>query len=80
LILIGPSRSPQAEIATDYIDVGEYDAAVPRSAGRVAGRAIERAVALAKAGQVDAIVTAPIDKSAATRRCWLSCQAVNEWR
>jgi 4-hydroxythreonine-4-phosphate dehydrogenase len=64
LILIGPSRSPQAEIATDYIDVGEYDAAVPRSAGRVAGRAIERAVALAKAGQVDAIVTAPIDKSA----------------
>ena len=34
------------------------------SAGRVAGLAIERAVALALAGEVDAIVTAPIDKSA----------------
>ena len=47
-------------------------------AGRFAGRAIERAVALALEGDVDGIVTAPIDKAAllaggyafpATRRC-----------
>ncbi|MFN8580638.1 MAG: 4-hydroxythreonine-4-phosphate dehydrogenase PdxA [Gemmatimonadaceae bacterium] len=35
-----------------------------RKAGRLAGRAIERAVALAKEGVVDGIVTAPIDKAA----------------
>ncbi len=34
------------------------------TAGALAGRAIERAVALAKAGVVDGIVTAPIDKAA----------------
>jgi len=34
------------------------------SAGRFAGRAIERAVALALEGRVDGVVTAPIDKSA----------------
>src|SRR5205814_5829811 len=33
-------------------------------AGRFAGRAIERAVALALEGKVDGIVTAPIDKAA----------------
>lgn len=33
-------------------------------AGQVAGRAVERAVALAQAGEVDAIVTAPIEKHA----------------
>src|SRR5262249_41626869 len=33
-------------------------------AGRFAGRAIERAVALALQGEVDGIVTAPIDKAA----------------
>lgn len=35
-----------------------------KQAGRLAGRAIERAVALARDGVVDGIVTAPIDKSA----------------
>ena len=64
LILVGPSDSPLADIGADYIDVGDYDGASARSAGRVAGLAIEKAVALARAGQVDAIVTAPIDKSA----------------
>ena len=36
----------------------------PRSAGRLAGLAIERATALALAGDVQGIVTAPIDKHA----------------
>ena len=35
-----------------------------RQAGRLAGRAVERAVALVREGVVDGIVTAPIDKSA----------------
>jgi 4-hydroxythreonine-4-phosphate dehydrogenase len=34
------------------------------AAGQLAGRAIERAAALALAGEVDGVVTAPIDKSA----------------
>ena len=36
----------------------------PAAAGRVAGEAIRRAVEMALAGEVDAIVTAPIDKAA----------------
>jgi 4-hydroxythreonine-4-phosphate dehydrogenase len=44
--------------------VGEWSDGMPASlAGRLAGAAIERAVALAQSGQVDGIVTAPIDKS-----------------
>src|SRR5205823_7328565 len=34
------------------------------NAGRFAGRAVERAVALALEGEVDGIVTAPLDKAA----------------
>src|SRR5205823_1106608 len=34
------------------------------NAGRFAGRAVERAVGLALAGEVDGIVTAPLDKAA----------------
>ncbi|MGQ0639163.1 MAG: 4-hydroxythreonine-4-phosphate dehydrogenase PdxA [Gemmatimonadaceae bacterium] len=36
----------------------------PAAAGTLAGRAIERAVALALAGEVDGVVTAPVDKAA----------------
>lgn len=54
--------------AADYVVVGT----VPRSpfpvppdeAGRLAGEAVERAVSLALAGDVDAIVTAPVEKRA----------------
>lgn len=46
-------------------DVGLWVAGgTSADAGRLAGRAIERAVALASAGEVDGIVTAPIDKAA----------------
>jgi 4-hydroxythreonine-4-phosphate dehydrogenase len=49
--------------------VGTWDGTVGHAgdaavAGEIAGRSIERAVALAKAGDVDGIVTAPIDKAA----------------
>ena len=64
LILIGPTGSAQAELGGEYIAVGGFDPGDAASAGSVAGLAIERAVALARAGDVDAIVTAPIEKSA----------------
>ncbi len=64
LILVGPTHSALAELAADYIAVGDFEPGSAASAGRMAGLAIERAVALALSGQVDAIVTAPIEKSA----------------
>jgi 4-hydroxythreonine-4-phosphate dehydrogenase len=59
--VVGPSgtvRSPDVETGT-WLRNG--DAAM---AGRLAGAAVERAVALATAGEIDGIVTAPIDKAA----------------
>ena len=60
--LIGPtglaaSRHP-------YHDIGRWTPGDEASAGAAAGRAIEAAVRLALAGEVDAVVTAPIDKHA----------------
>jgi len=47
------------------IAVGSWqDSSEIADAGRMAGEAIERAVAMASSGDVDGIVTAPIDKSA----------------
>lgn len=61
LVFVGPAGT---DVEPDE-RTGEWkrggDAA---SAGRLAGRAIERAVALALEGRVDGIVTAPIDKAA----------------
>ena len=60
-VVVGPSGLECA--ATDI--VGEWH---PRqsdaNAGRLAGKAITRAVALCQAGEADAMVTAPIDKHA----------------
>ena len=61
LVLIGPAGAA--------VDVDEQTGAwragdSAANAGRFAGRAIERAVALALAGDVDGIVTAPLDKAA----------------
>ena len=60
LVIVGPQ---DAGIAVDEA-VGEWMAASSAEAGRLAGRAIERAVALAQSGAVQGIVTAPIDKAA----------------
>lgn len=61
LVLVGPSGT-EIEVQES---IGAWtsggDAAV---AGRLAGAAIERAVSMAKAGDVDGIVTAPLEKSA----------------
>ena len=56
---------PDALVGPDGVGVGGWTAADgAAAAGRVAGEAIRRAVAMAMAGEVDAIVTAPIDKAA----------------
>ena len=65
LVLVGPSGTG---VPVDH-SVGMWTAdgaAAHRaaSAGRLAGLAIEQAVRLAQAGDVDGIVTAPIDKAA----------------
>lgn len=60
-VVVGPSG---AGVDADDV-IGEWDGSGGAArAGRLAGLAIERAVALALAGEVDGIVTAPLDKSA----------------
>ena len=61
-VTVGPSGAGMDV----HVDVGAWSppSATPAEAGRLAGRAIEEAVRLAMAGEVDGIVTAPIDKAA----------------
>jgi 4-hydroxythreonine-4-phosphate dehydrogenase len=60
-VVIGPAGT---EARVD-LAVGTWTRSAHRAeAGRLAGQAIERAVALAIGGEADAIVTAPIDKAA----------------
>ena len=62
LVFVGPSgRRLDVDEANGHVAVRRV---TPADAGRFAGRAIERAVALALEGHVDGIVTAPIDKAA----------------
>jgi 4-hydroxythreonine-4-phosphate dehydrogenase len=62
LVLIGPAGAGvDVDEQTGTWSQGNHTAA---NAGRFAGRAIERAVALALQGEVDGIVTAPLDKAA----------------
>ncbi|MEO8194293.1 MAG: 4-hydroxythreonine-4-phosphate dehydrogenase PdxA [Gemmatimonadales bacterium] len=61
LVIVGPSG---LSIEVDE-DVGEWNASGNvQLAGRLSGKAIERSVALAMNGEVQGIVTAPIDKAA----------------
>jgi 4-hydroxythreonine-4-phosphate dehydrogenase len=60
-VIVGPSG---LEVRPD-ISVGKWRlSGAFADAGRMAGAAVERAVAMAVAGEVDGIVTAPIDKAA----------------
>jgi 4-hydroxythreonine-4-phosphate dehydrogenase len=62
-VFIGPRV--EGEFDGDFVSVGDWDSAGDAAtAGRLAGLAIDRAIELALAGEVAAIVTAPIDKSA----------------
>ena len=61
LVLVGP-RGCGMEVGHA---IGEWSAAGSTAdAGAMAGRAVDRAIELALAGEVDGIVTAPLDKSA----------------
>lgn len=59
--IIGPTGTPVAVHETVGLWIPGGGASV---AGSLAGRAIERAASMARAGDVDGIVTAPVDKSA----------------
>jgi 4-hydroxythreonine-4-phosphate dehydrogenase len=60
LVVVGPTGT-EVDVQES---VGEWSSgADPAVAGKLAGKAIERAVALATSGAVEGIVTAPIDKS-----------------
>ena len=62
---VGPAGTGAEREADAFIAVGEWSpTGDPALAGRLAGRAIEQATGLALAGDVDALVTAPIDKYA----------------
>lgn len=69
-MLVGPDQHPLSSSADRYIAVGAWSPADRVSAGRVAARAIERGTALALADEVDALVTAPIEKSALHAAGW----------
>jgi 4-hydroxythreonine-4-phosphate dehydrogenase len=61
LVVVGP-RGAGLEVDES---VGDWPASgTAPEAGRLAGRAVERAVELARAGAVDGVVTAPLDKAA----------------
>lgn len=60
LVIVGPSG---CGVDLDFA-IGEWSAGDAAEAGRLSGLAIERAVELASSGEVQGIVTAPIDKSA----------------
>lgn len=65
LLFIGPAGTGADFEADSLLPVGEWHTGAPRAdAGRLAGLAIERAAEMARAGKVDGIVTAPIDKAA----------------
>ncbi|MCC6242716.1 MAG: 4-hydroxythreonine-4-phosphate dehydrogenase PdxA [Gemmatimonadaceae bacterium] len=61
-VVVGPSGTEQPV----DVSIGDWDAQAPSaaSAGRLAGRAIERAAQMALAGEVHGMVTAPLDKAA----------------
>jgi len=57
------ARPPQGPLSAQVEEPLRFDGS-QRSAGAVSGAAVERAVALALAGEVDAVVTGPIHKPA----------------
>ena len=71
VVLIGPDDQVSAVPARSRVGVGEWAEgrgekgdALARAAGLLTIRSIERAVWLARAGEVDAVVTAPVEKRA----------------
>lgn len=71
-VLIGPSGALAADLAPiDLIDVGRWKAGdAADRAGHLAGLAIEKGVEMALSGEIQALVTAPIDKAAFRAGGW----------
>ncbi len=69
VVLVGPSELHAAAGGTSYLDVGPWNG-TDEGAGRVSAQALVRAVDLALAGQVQAIVTAPVHKPALRAAGW----------
>jgi 4-hydroxythreonine-4-phosphate dehydrogenase len=71
LVFIGPTGTAADDAADEHISTGRWTAsaaaagsAAAAEAGRLAGTAIDAGIRLALAGDIDALVTAPIDKNA----------------
>ncbi len=70
IVIVGAKEQAAAFRGHEQVAVGSWDdapaaaRATAREAGLITGRAIERAAAMALAGEVDAIVTAPAEKHA----------------
>jgi 4-hydroxythreonine-4-phosphate dehydrogenase len=64
LIFIGPSGTRAEHAADEFIATGEWRGGAPAVAGAVAALAIDTAIDLALRHEIDALVTAPIDKAA----------------
>lgn len=65
LVFVGPTGTAADRHGDAFIGIGAWDgSADPALAGALAGRAIEAAARMALDGEVDGIVTAPIDKAA----------------
>ena len=72
LVLVGHSEPGATGLPApdcDQVDVGPWDGS-PEGAGRVSSRAIEVAVEMASAGDVGAVVTAPVHKPALHLAGW----------
>lgn len=65
LVCIGPTGTAADRIGDEFHSVGSWHTGGGAPlAGSLAGRAIDRAIRMALDGDIDAIVTAPIDKAA----------------
>ncbi len=68
VVLVGPDDQLQGIPARSRLGVGEWGRGKgEEEAGKLAARSIERAAWLARAGEVDAIVTGPVHKQALQR-------------
>ena len=65
LLFVGPRGTPADDAGERFLPIGQWHAGgTAQDAGRFAAEAVRKAAALALAGDVDGIVTAPLDKAA----------------
>lgn len=65
LVFVGPVGTCLDPASVDFVPTGEWQAgSSAATAGALAGSAVETAAAMALGGEVDGIVTAPLDKAA----------------